>query len=31
VPGFGKWVLRLTPQAVVDGLAARTGWRRQNL
>ncbi|MGZ5416340.1 MAG: SDR family NAD(P)-dependent oxidoreductase [Nocardioides sp.] len=31
VPAFGRWVLRLTPQSVVDGLAARTGWRRQKL
>lgn len=28
VPAYGAWVLRLTPQPVVDWLASRTGWRR---
>jgi short-subunit dehydrogenase len=28
VPSFAGWVLKVTPQRVRDGLAARTGWRR---
>jgi short-subunit dehydrogenase len=28
VPAYGTWVMRLTPQPVVDWLASRTGWRR---
>ena len=29
VPAYGAWVLRLTPQPVVDWLSGRTGWRRR--